>query len=97
MKPNAGGGSNLYLWQHSVEAIALNIFVVHSTSSSQVTKNSKLSDSNGDLTCRIPLEYYFSEVAVSFFENLHSNRKVMNCSQKRPLVATKTRVAAAPS
>ena len=34
-------------------------------------------DSSGNLTCRILLEYYFSDVAVSFLQNLHSNRKII--------------------
>ena len=32
--------------------------------------------SSGDLTYRILLEYYFSDVARSFFQNLHSDRKI---------------------
>ena len=35
-------------------------------------------DSSCNSTCRILLEYYFSGVAVSFFQNLQSNRKVTN-------------------
>ena len=35
-------------------------------------------DSSGKLASRILLEYYFSEVAVSSFQNLQSNRKVTN-------------------
>ena len=35
-------------------------------------------DSIGNLTCRILLEYYFSDMAVSLFQNLQSNRKVTN-------------------
>ena len=35
-------------------------------------------DSSGNLTCTILLEYYFSNVAVSSFHNLQSNRKVTN-------------------
>ena len=40
-------------------------------------------DSSDDLTCRTPLGYYFSDVAVSFFQNVQSNRKVTNRFTKK--------------
>ena len=44
-------------------------------------------DSSGNSTCRILLEYYFSDMAVSFFQNLHSNRKIFHIGS---LIATET-------
>ena len=35
-------------------------------------------DSSNNSTCRTMLEYYFSDVVVSFFSNVQSNRKVSN-------------------
>jgi len=35
-------------------------------------------DSSGILTCKILLEYYFSDMPVLFLQNIHSNRKVKN-------------------
>ena len=43
-----------------------------------------------DLTCRILLDYYFSDVAVSCFNNLQSNRKVKNQFAKKGHVTTET-------
>ena len=58
-------------------------------------------DSIGD---RILLEYYFSDVAIPFLQNLHSNRKVTNRFAKKgllvaikTLISLHTRFVAAPS
>ena len=49
-----------------------------------------LKSASSDLTCRILLDYYFSDVAVSCFNNLQSNRKVKNQFAKKGHVTTET-------
>ena len=59
--------------------------------------------SSGNLTCRMLLEYYFSDVAVSFFQTYSQNRKVKSQFTKSPvgshktLISLHTQLAAAPS
>ena len=54
-----------------------------------LTKNTELSfELPDDLTCRIPLECYFSAVAVSFFPNLQFYRNYQSIYQKGPFVST---------
>ena len=67
-----------------------------------LTKNTELSDSSDDLTCKTLLGYYFADLAVSFFQKYSQTDGNKSIYQKGLLVATeilfslRTRFVAAP-